>query len=436
MSEKWTLKGQIVVDHLLPELAEAFGARSGLGGIMVHVSARSRVLGIWGTWNSWDKAKTGPEGRFEVSEDHNDDLRQFRVEILYDSDRLRLKEGQETSVKFDPVGFPIDIDIDLTDKDWFTVRDDSEGGPGAGGRKAGVIDLGVIPVTMGAARKLGDIWCLYNKVLDLFEGYGFAYAFTGKIVLKYPMGIGNNDPSARSYSNPVNRHVYIKGDEFHSRTIIHELMHQWAYERSTGEDSMAWQLVKHGTTHQDRENTTFVPFHEAFAEWSSYKILKEITSGKLLNFKEDIAYTYPDLPLNRGYIGDALGKSGQSLANVDYTERGWHSLFNILTIPDLDHCDFNQRLGASDSEKGYVLYDSTGKKSYPRYRLGYSFKDVLSIFLKYPDKGIEDFLKKGELDFTHVLARAGAILPGFEKDKIAQCKTYLDPNSTANPRPN
>jgi len=45
-------------------------------------------------------------------------------------------------------------------------------------------------------------------------------------------------------------------------------MHQWAYDHSTGEDAMAWQLLKHGTTHQARENTTYVPFHEGFAEWS------------------------------------------------------------------------------------------------------------------------------------------------------------------------
>jgi hypothetical protein len=434
MSEQWTLKGQIVVDHLLPELIEAFGARSGLGGITVHVSARSKTFVGWGIWNSWDKVKTGPNGHFEVSEDHGGDLRQFRVEILFDSDRLRLKEGQETSVSIDSHGFPIDIAFDLTDKDWQVVIDDSSGGPGAGGRKAGTIDLGAIPVVMAVAHKHADIWFLFNKIFDLFEDYGAAYAFKNKIVLKYPMGIGENNPEAVSYSNPFNGCLYIKGDEFHSRTMIHELMHQWAYERTTGEDSMAWQLLKHHDTHQKRENTKFVPFQEALAEWSSYKILKEVTGGKLLNFKEDVVYKYPDLPLNRTFIGDLLGPDGRSLDNVDFTECGWHSLFNILTVAFLDRCDFNKPLDTQDKE--FAFYALFSAESYPEFRLGYSLKDVLSIFLKYPDKGIEDFLKKSELDFTHVLARAGAILPGLEKDKIARCKTYLDPNSTVNPRPN
>jgi hypothetical protein len=433
MSEQWSVKGQIVVDHLLGELTEAYGARSGLSGIAVKVSARSKMPTGWGRWNGWGQVTTGQAGHFDVTQTDGGDLRQFKVEILFDSNQLRIKQGRETSVKLDSSGYPLDGDLDLTDKDWHEVLNDSAGGVGSGGRQAGVIDLGSIALTTAAVRKHADIWCLYQNVLELFKSYGSEYAFSGRVVVKYPMLLGPNSPTSASYSNPVNRVVYIKEDEFYSRTMIHELMHQWAYDRSTGEDSMAWQLAKHATAHRTRENTTFVPFHEGFAQWACYKALKEMTGGELLNFTDDIAYTYPDLPLNRSYIGSALGASGRDIANVDFTETGWHSLFNILTVPFLDRCDFNRSL--SDHDTKYAFYDLFGNNSYPDARLAFTVKDVLGVFLKYPAKGISAFMTTSDMTFVNFLARAGAILPDFTEDKIRRVKSYLDPNSTTNPLP-
>jgi hypothetical protein len=431
-SEKWTVKGKIMVTHVLPELSQVFGTSNGLAGITVKVSARSKIPAGWGTWNSWGTVKTGPEGGFQVSETHGSDRRQFKVEILFDSDKLRIKEGQETSITLDSTGFPLDIDFDLTDKDWHEVHNDKNGSADSG-RKAGVIDLGNIFVTSAVVKQHADLWSLYHKVFDLFEGYGRDYAFKDKVVVKYPMGIAGSNPNSASYSNPVNRNIYIKNGEFHSRTLIHELMHQWEYERSTGEDYMAWQLVKHFDTHQPRENTTFVPFYESFAEWSSYKILREITEGKLLNFTEDYVYKYPDIPLNRSYVGDALNNSERFLANVDYTERGWHSVFNILTYPFLDRVDFNKALTEDYDEYAFVSIFST--VSCPKARLGYSLKDVLSVFMKYPTKGIDSYINKSETNFRYFLDRAGAILPGLDSERVKQVKSYVDPNSDKNPCP-
>ena len=310
MAEKWTIKGRIVVDHLLPELSKAFGAREGVPKAVVKVSARSKVLSGWGWWNSWGQVTTEADGSFTVSENHGGDRRQFKVEVLFDSDRLRLKEGQETSIRLDGQGFPLDVEFDLTDKDWFEVHDDeSDGAPN--GRQAGVIDLGDIAVTGAVAHRLADAWCLYGRVMDLLENYGPAYTVSKRITVKYPMGLAGNAAASSSYSNPVNRAVYIKEGQFTSRTLIHEFMHQWDYDHSTGEDAMAWQLAKHGSTHQARENTTFVPFREAFADWVAHRLLIEITGGEVRNFIEDVAWKYPELPLARTYVGAALADSEQ-----------------------------------------------------------------------------------------------------------------------------
>ncbi|MEO1090251.1 MAG: hypothetical protein AAFX81_06445 [Pseudomonadota bacterium] len=428
MAQKWTLKGRIVVDHVLPELAEAFGAREGLPGVTVKVSARSKIPFGWGWWRSWGKVVTDRDGNFKVTKNRGGDRRQFKIKVLFDSDRLRLKQGQETKLRLDTNGFP--LDVDLTDLDWFEIHNDDKVGA-TNGRKAGVIDLGSVPVIGDTPKKLADMWSLYNRVMDLMASYGPEYAFTRRVVGKYPMGLGKNNPNSSSYNNPATRSLYIKEDQFHARILLEELCHQWDFDRSTGEDAMAWQLLKHGTTHQLRENTTYVAFREAFADWFGHVVMREITGGKILNFENSVVWKYPFLPLTRAYVGAALGETERVIANVDYTARGWHSLFNILTHPALDKCDFNRPLTENDPEYCFVSLFTT--EACPEVRTGYDLKQVLSIWLKHPAKGIDSFMGNKDLDFRRFLARAGAILPGFEVENIRTVKQCLNPNTTKNP---
>jgi hypothetical protein len=222
--QQWTVTGQIVADNVLPELAEMSGDRSGVAGITVKVSARSKILTGWGTWNSWGNLTTDANGNFRVSETHGGDRRQFKVEILFDSPKLRIKEGQESDIiTFDKQGFPININIDLSAKDWHEVLNDKDGSA-SNGRNAGVINLGAINLTRTVVKEHASIWALYNKVFDLFQGYGPGYAFQKKVSIKYPMRLGSI-----SYANPLNNNVYIDGGALDSGTLIHELMHVWEY---------------------------------------------------------------------------------------------------------------------------------------------------------------------------------------------------------------
>ena len=179
-AQTWTVKGKIVVDHLLPELVQMHGARSAVPHVQVKLSARSKIPLGWGTWNSWGKQTTKNDGSFQFREKHGGDRRQFKIRVLFDSNSIRLKEGKETSVlSWDNNGFPIGLEFDLTNNDWFVVHNDKDGAA-KDGRKAGMIDLGNIVIKKGVARKLADLWVLYDQVLDLFAGYGSAYAFQKK----------------------------------------------------------------------------------------------------------------------------------------------------------------------------------------------------------------------------------------------------------------
>lgn len=423
MAEQWTVKGRVVVDHVLPELVEMLGSRTGIGGIQVKVSARSKIPGGWGTWNSWGTVRTGQDGRFDVREDKGSDRRQFKVQILFDSARLRVREGKESSVRLDSTGFPIDIDLDLTDKDWHEIHNDKDDDTE---RRAGVHDLGDIRVKGPVVPRHADIWMLYGKAIDLMASYGPAFAFADKVHVKYPMTISPDGSS--SYWNPVTKHGYIKDGQCNAYTLLHELSHQWEYDHCTGETSMVWQLAKHGSTHQPRESTTYVPFLESFADWAAVRMLQEMSAGALDNFLQVPPYARPNHPFSRSYIGADLATQERNLANLDYTERGWYGLFAVLTFAYLDRIDVDRPYtDVAGTDTRYAFLSIFGDLS--DLRVGLSFKDVLSVFLRHPQKSLDGFLRTGDMNFRDFLNRAAVILPVLDDGTIRSVKALLDPRT-------
>ena len=424
--QDWTIRGNILVRNTLESIRENFGATSPLVGITVKVQVRSKVFSKWGTWATWAKVETNSNGFFSVTKRKGSDRRQFRIKILLDDEELRVKEGGSFSTNND--GFPLEVNsIDLTDKDWFEILDDKDTGTE---RRAGLHNLGNLTVTNGRTRRLCEIWNLYQKAIDTVSDFGSKFSFTEKVVIKYPMNIG-----AVSYANPANHHVYIANsyDNDTSFTdadsvLLHELMHIWAYHHSTGELGMAVQLAKHQNTHQGmrfssgRENTTFVPFMEAFAEWASVKLIKEICNRTVL-MDRSVYDEHPHYPLSRAHISATFSTSERNYENMDYTERGWYSLFNILCYKRLGSCNFN-------NPNTYA--EPTGINNRSK-RIALSFKDVLEVFLKNSSAGLNKILSKSEMNFDDFLSRAKKIHEILTSEKIEEIKTYLDPNSTVNP---
>lgn len=423
MAETWTVKGKVVVDHVLSELDQMLGTQSPLEGIQVKVSARSKIPFGWGTWAAWDTVTTNGAGQFSVSKEKGSDRRQFKIEILFDSSKLRIKEGKETSVSFGGDGFPIDIDLDLTDKDWHEIHSDKDDDEE---RRAGVHDLGEIRVTATIPRKHCDIWILYNKVIDVVDDYGADYAFKTKLVVKYPMSISPQVSS--SYWNPLNHHGYIKEEHFNTYTLLHEVAHQWEYDHCTGELAMAWQLVKHGDTHQTRENTTYVPFLESFADFFAVKMLQAISGGTVKNFLQAAPYEKPDQPFSRSYIGGALSPEERNLANLDYTERGWYGLFAALTFPYLDRVDVDRYYTDVNGENRDYAFVSLFSALHD-LKIGLTFKEVLSIFLRNTAVGLAAVLKTQEMDYGGFLARADKISGKLDAAKVTQLKALLNPKA-------
>lgn len=421
----WTVTGCVEVEHVLPELARIKGARSALHGVKVKVQARSKIPFGWGTWASWDTVVTNSRGQFAVSKTKGSDRRQFRVKVLFDDDRLRIKEGGQSGVTLGGDGFPIDVDIDLTDKDWFVVHDDRTAAPD--GRRGGLHDLGTLGVSPRRVRELADLWVLVGLALDDLDSMGPRFGLDRKQVVKYPMGIGNGSPASASYSNPLNGTVYITGDELHSRTILHELMHQWAYDRTRGEDAMAWQLVKHGTTHATREATTFVPFQEAFADWAAYEMLRRLSDGELTSFLEDNSDSRPGLPHSRAFLGQALEPTERFLDNVDFTERGWRSLFTLLTYPTVDRLDL-------DTSGTFAAEGGPTRPLCQPLRSGLTFRQVLDMLNSHAGTpGANSDLRNSDLHVDGIVRRAQRVHPELTDEVVAGIMSCLDPRASGSP---
>ncbi|MGA8046965.1 MAG: hypothetical protein WCA30_11945 [Dermatophilaceae bacterium] len=422
----WTVTGCVAVEHVLPELARIKGASSALHGVEVTVQARSKIPFGWGPWTSWGTAVTNGRGRFTLVRTRGGDRRQFRIKVLFDDDRLRIKEGGRTGGTLGADGFPIDVDLDLTDKDWFVIHDDRTAAPV--GRRAGWHDLGTLLVGPRRVRELADLWILVNLALDDLESMGSRFGLGRKQVVKYPMGVGSGSPASASYSNPRNGTVYIKADELHSRTILHELMHQWAYDRTRGEDAMAWQLVRHRTTNAAREATTFVPFHEAFADWAAYEMLRRLSNGELTAFLEDNSESHPGVPHSRAFLVQALGSAERFLDTVAFTEQGWRSFFTLLTCPTVDRLD-PDATGTIAGEGGAAGVLSRSLRS------GLTFRQVLDILNSHAGTpGANSDLRNSDLDFDGIVHRAQRVHPELADEVVAGILSCLDPLASGSPR--
>ena len=73
---------------------------------------------------------------------------------------MRIKEGKETAIRIGGDGFPIEVDLDLTDKDWHEVHSDKDDDEE---RRAGRHDLGDIVLTRAVVRKHADAWALQTR---------------------------------------------------------------------------------------------------------------------------------------------------------------------------------------------------------------------------------------------------------------------------------
>lgn len=454
--ETWKIRGKFVIRHQIPELQDMYGDAGGaiLHGITVKISAKEKGIGIW---NEWGEVKTGPEGKFSLTMEKDATQRAFKIEFKFDNpDLLEIRHEEST----DPLQKKVK---------WYTAYNKDEW------HSAGTLDVGDLIFRDGGHEDMGsweprrhaEIWVVARSVIDYVNGLGSKYEFTSQLKIKYPNTSG---PATSSYANPANKVVYIyrmdglpkdgvirDSDHFFDiPTIIHEIMHIWAYQHSKGEMELAEALFEHQATHGfepalseswwtdflesvlGRGKLTWeaVAWQEGFAEYAADKLLEEL-------------YNYPKvLPYNRPQLLEGVGIPGcpgsdviDNLNKIQNHDAGWWQVFHILSFPGIGAIELTRSPSQTNDAK--ELCNSTRTNLYAYYAYGahqtggcaapdITFKDILEVCLASPSDGYDSDIGKDDMTIENYLTRAKKILHLSSTDKEI-FKDLCDPVGSMQP---
>lgn len=403
----WTVKGKVAVEHQLSELMEKFDTKSYLKGIKVKVSAKEKVLGTWGSYNSWGELTTNADGEYSVTEEKNCDDRRFKVEVKFQDSDLEVRHEHSTSNLF-------------VDVKWYTIIDDNE-------MSSGTVDFGDRAFSANGAndlndfeaRRHADIWKLYQLAIEHMKSMGSEFAFKGQVAVKYPHNGITGDSVEASYANPTTKKIYIvknsQRDNFTVPTLLHELGHRYFYDHMSGEICLTETLLLKGATHGLVDDHC-AAFSEGVAEyWKD--MMREALFGK-----SEV------LPFSRHHL--ASGGQGTPLTNLSLMQRhddGWLSVFHTITLDKIHKYDF----GTSTSGSTRVTEKPSSPFGCDSPSIG--LKEVLKVFNEASDAGFPKKLLRNETTISAFLARVNGILGTFSQDHEDLYKDLVNPSKTVQP---
>jgi hypothetical protein len=400
----WTVTGKLAVKHKLQELKEKFNGESLLKGVIVNVSARKKIGALWGPWGNWGSVRTNRNGKFLISKRKSCDKRKFRVRVKFKSSNLEVRHKKSHPLNW---------------VKWHTVIKNRR-------HRAGRISYGQLTFKPGGKRALGsfearrqaDIWVLYKMAIRHVRRMGRGYAFTTKVKVKYPHKGPVKDDIESSYADPTTKEIWIiknsKKDQFSTRTLLHELGHIWAYNHSSGEICLTQELLKPPHTTHGLVKDHCAAFHEGFAEYWMGKMLQALF-GKSA-----------PLPFNRKWLASKYGLT--ALRRVQRHDRGWVSVFRMLTTPNIHKYDFGTALTGAE---GYVVAKSSARKGCTSPKI--TFKNILRAFNPRSSKGYPKQLARKETTISKFLNRSAAILGPMTGKHSTMYKKLADPSKTSQP---
>jgi len=464
--QSWTVKGRILFRPEFPETKEKYGTPIPLPGVRVQVSARESKLDP--TWDSWGDVHVGPQGRFSIREEKDRTPRYFRVRVMFKDDGLKLYPPSKgvlaelsrlipgarvvTKLAAEALETVLSHTTRLTyDVDWFTVFQDED-------RKArkgpGTVELGDLVFRPDGAHDLGnrvarrhaDIWWYTKKLVAVLDSIGCGFVARRPLAVIHPFDnplIGDGVES--SYANPHTGIVHLiensRKDHFNPGSLGHELMHLWAYQHSTGEDGLAWQLLLHGSTHEGRQNKTWVAFHEGFAEWASNRIYTEIYGRPATIYGDvdkakGVTLDNRAVPFSRRFLRDTGVKA---LSDLDHYEYGWIAILTALVSDGLELLDPDADLtwAAFPGSRTWTAGRLQGRSGLP------GLAEVLRGFRTDASKGYPKVMRRSEMTRVDFLKRLRALSPIVTEERTALVNRLLNtagrpggiPSKTSRPRP-
>ncbi len=444
----WKITGKLQFAPQLSDVATAYGNPVPLAGVKVLVEAKE--ISLDPTWDNWGEDVTDANGEFTVRNEKDRSGRMFRVRAMFKDDDLKIyppNTGLLSKMIKGPaepiVGDHLDSVLEqalthvsrlMFDVDWFTVHQDDNDhkhDPDDG-------DLGALTFQSGAAHDLGDrtarrhaeIWFVCKLVMNLLEdaGSGLGFPKDQPVAILHPHNNPLiNDEVETSFSSPYNKVAFLVEnahvDGFDLATIIHEFMHLWVYQRSQGEDALAWQLLVHGSTHEGLQKKEWVAAHEGIAEWANHQLYRVLFGvwPEAVDARAQ-AFDAKGLPFTLEFL---RAQGVNDLRDVDHSEYGWMSLLNILRNDDIATIDVT---GHGTYAPQNMTPPAPAPKGVPVAPLPVGgerpgFLDVLHVLNEDPKLGVVD---RSALNLTDFLDRALAIMPQHSADDRATILALLD----------
>lgn len=458
----WTLKGRLLVRTQFPQMAAAYGLTGSLAGVIplagvrVRVRAKETNLDPSG-FGEWGEDVTDSNGYFQFSKQKDGSKRFFQVQVMFKDDKLLkiypendgvIAKASELVTDLIPGGPVVKVVNDLTedlleaalgaisrvtyDVDWITVHEDKKNDDK---KDNGVVDFGNLIFKSPGIEELGgtiqrrhaDIWALTKKMIAKLADFGPGLGFIEKkpIAIKYPHKsplIG--DGVEQAYADPLNDVVFLiqnsKRDNFDLETIIHELMHLWTYQHSSGENALAWQLLLHGSTHNGRQSKTWTAFHEAWAEFAKTELHRQMFGAGATLYGGS---TYLRQPLSRPYL---KSQGIRTLGDMDNFEDGWMSMFNLLVYNRVTQLDMN----TTDGDYATPTLAPLGAR-----QADITFADLLGVFLPHGAGAFRTEMTSEQMTIPTYLNRLSSSIPTrFTAKHVETYLAILDPARTEQPK--
>lgn len=403
------------------------------------------------TWTAWDTARTGKKGRFVLQKSKSNRActkgRFIKIAVEFKGKRFEVRHKKSTT--------------SLDKVKWYTLFNTREWGY-YGNKKVrvfpGTYDVndrlksskhnlkgyafrfqekkGEFPKPTDLenfqAWSHATIWNTYNETLDYLKSLGPKYAFQKKFAVKYPNDNVVPNHLESSYASPATQIIYIfksedsKEDHFTTGTLLHELMHIWAYQHDKGSTGLIAELMCQRETHDWTDNES-VAFHEGFAEYAMYQLEREVFGWDGSFIERSTS------PYSRAHIYHQLGLT--KLKHVDNHDLGWLSILNTLTTSQIETVDVGTSSIYPDGpiDGKFADLEAYSPESCDSESWDLEFKDVLKIFLEHDRKGLKA-ITKDEMVLGPFLARALKVLPNkLDATQVAHIKKVINPVETEQP---
>lgn len=444
----WTIKGRLLVKLPFTE----FGTDNikPLAGVSVKIFATKDEGLLGGVYNKWEEVVTDKDGFFIVTKRKNKQTRQFKAEIEFKDEDLKIygdeaglirqwiDENTDDLPRISDHGVQeyVEAVYENISRLPYRVRT-YEVYLGYGSQNNGFADFGNQVIDTASTNIYlnnqimnahASIWFLYKEIIKFLKNNdaGFDAASPYKIGVKYPHNIPINtknfdNSNETSYSNPRNKIIFIVANGFRNdltvNTLIHELMHFWMYLHCTGEIRITFQWLLHKGTHDQRQEKTFVAFHESFAEWAKNRLLEEV-------FGLTPSGTDNGKPFHREHL---LSIGADSIDEIGHYEEAWTHFFNLLTVDNLHRFNLNPA-SPVDTHAEEITKSPLQRCGSPSV----SFTGFLKIFKNIKGTKYENKIRESEMNIKDMLDRACTAVPELagKKDIYLQ---LLDPQETKQP---